>query len=126
MTAGSGASTQISVTSVHSIEDKIWSTIWGVKGIVDVTVDVSVGEVPTGPRGVPGHGRLVKGRLPLELKTGRMSTGNVAHRAQVALYALLMADRRYHIAARGSDDTSSLHRVASVEGKCARSLSICC
>ena len=40
----------------------------------------------------------VRGRLPLELKTGRPGAGNIAHRAQVALYALLMADRKFHAA----------------------------
>ncbi len=36
--------TLLSVLNVHTVEDKIWSTMWGVKGIIDVTVDVAAAE----------------------------------------------------------------------------------
>ena len=49
---GFGSPIQLRVLNVHSVEDKIWSTMWGVKGIVDATVDVSAREQAPQPSGM--------------------------------------------------------------------------
>lgn len=56
--------------------------MYGLKGNIDATVQVACREQD-------GEKNLV---VPLELKTGRRDT-NQAHRAQTALYTLLMSDR---------------------------------
>ena len=54
-------------------------------------------------------GAPVLTRLPLELKTGRTVSGggSPAHRAQVSIYSLLLADRRWHVS-RHLDSTPTL------------------
>jgi DNA replication ATP-dependent helicase Dna2 len=56
--------------------------MYGLKGNIDATVQVACRE-----QGIEKN--LV---VPLELKTGRRDT-NQAHRAQTALYTLLLSDR---------------------------------
>lgn len=64
------------------VEEHIWSPMYGLKGNIDATVQVACREQN-------GQKNLV---VPLELKTGRRDT-NHAHRAQTALYTLLLSDR---------------------------------
>lgn len=63
------------------VEEKIWSPVYGLKGMVDATVQVVMQD------GVKERTLTV----PLELKTGRFP--NAAHKAQTALYTLLLSDR---------------------------------
>ncbi|PSN33515.1 DNA replication ATP-dependent helicase/nuclease DNA2 [Blattella germanica] len=64
-----------SICSIHDIEENIWEPRLGVKGKVDVTVEVKI------------HNR--KKVMPLELKTGR-SSFSAEHRGQVILYTMMM------------------------------------
>ncbi|OJD12211.1 hypothetical protein AJ78_07152 [Emergomyces pasteurianus Ep9510] len=77
-----GTSSCMSINKLLEIEEHIWSPMYGLKGNVDATVQVVVQEGTE-------HKILT---VPLELKTGRNNT-NEAHRAQTALYTLLLSDR---------------------------------
>ena len=69
------------VEEIRDIEENIWSARLGIKGKVDLTVQV---------RKAGDKGSKV---LPLELKTGRPS-GSAEHRGQVILYSMMMSERR--------------------------------
>ncbi|KAJ1927120.1 DNA replication endonuclease-helicase Dna2 [Tieghemiomyces parasiticus] len=77
----------VAIQRVLDIEENIWSPMYGLKGKIDVSVQAVVRE----PR-ANGGTRTRTLVLPLELKTSK-SSRVTAHRAQVALYTLLMADR---------------------------------
>ncbi|OGE48202.1 hypothetical protein PENARI_c031G03285 [Penicillium arizonense] len=72
----------LSINKLLEVEEHIWSPMYGLKGNIDATVQVACRE-----QGIEKN--LV---VPLELKTGRRDT-NQAHRAQTALYTLLLSDR---------------------------------
>jgi hypothetical protein len=72
----------LSINKLLEVEEHIWSPMYGLKGNIDATVQVACRE-----QGIDKN--LV---VPLELKTGRRDT-NQAHRAQTALYTLLLSDR---------------------------------
>ncbi|KAJ2316408.1 DNA replication endonuclease-helicase Dna2 [Coemansia sp. RSA 2704] len=68
----------VAVARILNVEENVWSAKFGLKGKVDLTVLAQYA------------GRaLVE---PFELKTGRR-TDSAAHRAQLLLYTLLLADR---------------------------------
>ncbi|CAK9275822.1 unnamed protein product [Sphagnum jensenii] len=71
----------LSIPEVVDIEEMVWSPKYGLKGMIDASVQVRL-----------GHSNTI---MPLELKTGKGTTGQAAleHRAQVILYTLLMSDR---------------------------------
>ena len=73
------------VDRVADIEENVWSPRLGVKGKIDLTVDVRL------------HRRDRAGRdrktMPLELKTGRASS-SAEHRGQLILYSMMMSERR--------------------------------
>ena len=71
----------MSVNKLLEVEEKIWSPKYGLKGMIDATVQV-VMEDSQGERTLT---------VPLEVKTGKNSTA--AHKAQTALYTLLCSDR---------------------------------
>ncbi|KAF3079521.1 Tripartite DNA replication factor [Orbilia oligospora] len=75
------ADANIAIRKVLDVEEHIWSPKFGLKGNIDVTVEVDV-------RDINGQSVLT---VPLELKTGK--NAKIAHRAQTMLYTLLMADR---------------------------------
>ncbi|PGH18544.1 hypothetical protein AJ79_00323 [Helicocarpus griseus UAMH5409] len=77
-----GTSSRMSINKLLEVEEHIWSPMYGLKGNVDATVQVVVHE----------GGEKKTLTVPLELKTGRNST-NETHRAQTALYTLLLSDR---------------------------------
>ncbi|EEH08040.1 conserved hypothetical protein [Histoplasma capsulatum G186AR] len=77
-----GTSSCLSINKLLEIEEHIWSPMYGLKGNIDATVQVVVQE---------GTGRKTL-TVPFELKTGR-NHSNEAHRAQTALYTLLLSDR---------------------------------
>lgn len=72
----------LSISKLLEVEEHIWSPMYGLKGNIDATVQVTC-------RDGEDEKHLV---VPLELKTGRRDT-NQTHRAQTALYTLLMSDR---------------------------------
>jgi DNA replication ATP-dependent helicase Dna2 len=72
----------LSINKLLEVEEHIWSPMYGLKGNIDATVQIVCREGTS-------EKTLV---VPLELKTGRRDT-NMAHRAQTALYTLLMSDR---------------------------------
>jgi len=109
--AGGLDAQRVAVTEILDIEESIWSPRFGLKGMIDVSArvrmeDVHGAAVPTSATATPGakgprvfrgkpacpriQGRALQAVAPLELKTGRSFHG---HRAQVALYMLLMSDR---------------------------------
>lgn len=76
-----GSRSLMSINKLLDVEEKVWSPVYGLKGMVDATVQVVVKD---------GNGdRTVT--VPLELKTGKSQ--NAAHKAQTALYTLLLSDR---------------------------------
>ncbi|KAK2799677.1 Tripartite DNA replication factor [Onygenales sp. PD_10] len=77
-----GSSSRMSINKLLEVEEHIWSPMYGLKGNVDATVQVVLRE------GAEQKTLTV----PLEVKTGMNST-NESHRAQTALYTLLLSDR---------------------------------
>ncbi|KAJ5632584.1 hypothetical protein N7490_008923 [Penicillium lividum] len=76
------AKLNLSISKLLEVEEHIWSPMYGLKGNIDATVQVVC-------HGEDGKKNLV---VPLELKTGKRDT-NQGHRAQTALYTLLLSDR---------------------------------
>ncbi|KAF3905451.1 hypothetical protein ABW20_dc0103994 [Dactylellina cionopaga] len=72
----------MAIRKVLDVEEHIWSPKFGLKGNMDVTVEIEIQDMK-------GSSTLT---VPLELKTGR-NTKNMSHRAQTMLYTLLMSDR---------------------------------
>lgn len=69
----------IAIRDVLNIEEHLWSPAFGIKGMVDATVEVIV---------APSKRILT---IPFELKTGKASRF-ISHRAQTILYTLLLSD----------------------------------
>ncbi|KAK4301412.1 hypothetical protein Pmani_026446 [Petrolisthes manimaculis] len=67
------------ITEILDIEENLWSPRFGVKGKIDMTVQI--------------HQRNNRKVVPLELKTGR-STFSAEHKGQVTLYSMMSSDRR--------------------------------
>ncbi|KAJ3176332.1 Tripartite DNA replication factor [Geranomyces variabilis] len=82
---GSGApeKTTMCISKILDIEENIWSPTYGIKGMIDASVQVRVRQ---------GSGRPKTLAAPFEFKTGK-STAVVAHHAQTVLYTLMMSDR---------------------------------
>lgn len=76
-----GTQMQMSVNKLLDVEEKIWSPKYGLKGMIDATVQVTMQDGND-------EKRLT---VPFEVKTGRNATA--AHKAQTALYTLLCSDR---------------------------------
>lgn len=73
------------VDRICDIEENVWSPRLGMKGKIDLTVEVKLHQ-----RDRQGRERKI---MPLELKTGRAS-GSAEHRGQVIMYSMMMAERR--------------------------------
>ncbi|OGM44593.1 DNA replication helicase Dna2 [Aspergillus bombycis] len=73
---------RLSINKLLEVEEHIWSPMYGLKGNIDATVQVACHDGESDKNLV----------VPLELKTGNRDT-NHAHRAQTALYTLLLSDR---------------------------------
>ncbi|PPR05940.1 hypothetical protein CVT24_006662 [Panaeolus cyanescens] len=90
---------RLRINSVVDVEEDVWSPRWGMKGKIDATVLATLYESPP-LAGAPKSSKMVPSStttpytlpLPLELKTGRASTG-MEHRAQTMLYTLLLSER---------------------------------
>ncbi|KAL9008172.1 MAG: hypothetical protein Q9173_006674 [Seirophora scorigena] len=76
-----GATSTLSVNKLLEVEEKVWSPMYGLKGNVDATVQITTSN---------GSEETTL-TVPFELKTGKHA--NEAHRAQTALYTLLLSDR---------------------------------
>ena len=76
---------RVAVDQIADIEENVWSPRFGLKGKVDATLRLRLQD---------HTGAVRAGRMPFELKTGRVSAaGVVGHRAQVILYMLMLGDR---------------------------------
>ncbi|RWA07722.1 hypothetical protein EKO27_g7386 [Xylaria grammica] len=76
-----GDKANMSVTKLLDVEEHVWSPMYGLKGNIDATVQVTMKE---------GSRRRTL-TVPFEVKTGKNATPN--HMAQTALYNLLLSDR---------------------------------
>ena len=96
-----GAQVHMCITKLLEVEEKIWSPKYGLKGMIDATVQATLQDGTD-------EKRLI---VPFEVKTGRNSTA--AHKAQTALYTLLCSDRYGLSSARTSPvmyrDRSAYH-----------------
>ena len=72
----------LSVSKLLDVEEHIWSPVYGLKGNIDATIEVVMHDEE-------GMRTLA---VPLEVKTGK-NTSSASHRAQTALYTLLLGDR---------------------------------
>jgi DNA replication ATP-dependent helicase Dna2 len=79
-----GALVPTRLTKLLELEEHVWSPMHGLKGNIDATVQVKM-QLPAERL----HKTLV---VPLELKTGKKDNVET-HRAQTALYTLLLSDR---------------------------------
>lgn len=77
-----GTKAKMSINKLLEVEEHVWSPMYGLKGNIDATVQVALEE------GL--EQRILT--VPLELKTGKNNTIH-SHRAQTALYTLLLSDR---------------------------------
>ena len=80
----SGDKAQMCVTKLLDVEEHVWSPMYGMKGNIDATVQVTMQEM-----GPTRQTRTLT--VPFEVKTGKRPTPN--HQAQTALYNLLLSDR---------------------------------
>ncbi|KAK6834387.1 hypothetical protein PG987_009081 [Apiospora arundinis] len=69
------------VSKLLDVEEHVWSPMYGLKGNIDATVQVTMRDGP--------QKRTLT--VPFEVKTGHRATSN--HQAQTALYNLLLSDR---------------------------------
>ena len=76
-----GKKIRMSVSKLLDVEEHVWSPTYGLKGNIDATVEVVMDDE---------HGRRTL-TVPFEVKTGKFQSA--AHRAQTALYTLLLSDR---------------------------------
>ena len=76
-----GTTSTIGVSKLLEVEEKVWSPMYGIKGNVDASIQITSND---------GSAEKVL-TVPFELKTGRHA--NAAHKAQTALYTLLLSDR---------------------------------
>lgn len=77
-----GTKAKMCINKLLEVEEHVWSPMYGLKGNVDATVQVALQE---------GKEQRTL-TVPLEVKTGQNNT-NESHRAQTALYCLLLSDR---------------------------------
>ncbi|KAI9653542.1 MAG: Tripartite DNA replication factor [Bathelium mastoideum] len=78
----SGKQVRMSITKLLDVEEHVWSPRYGLKGNIDATMEVLMNDEK--------DQRTLT--VPFELKTGSDKAG-AAHRAQTALYTLLLSDR---------------------------------
>ncbi|RMZ80284.1 hypothetical protein DV738_g2822, partial [Chaetothyriales sp. CBS 135597] len=79
-----GALVPTAINKVLELEEHVWSPMYGLKGNIDATVQAEM-QLPA-----DSHSRTLV--VPLELKTGKKDNVET-HRAQTALYTLLLSDR---------------------------------
>ncbi|CZT07936.1 related to DNA helicase [Rhynchosporium agropyri] len=79
--AGNGETATMCVSKLLDVEEHVWSPMYGLKGNIDATVQVTMQD---------GKEQRTL-TVPFEVKTGK--NPSAAHRAQTALYNLLLSDR---------------------------------
>ncbi|KAL2062939.1 hypothetical protein VTL71DRAFT_6011 [Oculimacula yallundae] len=79
--AGNGETAIMCVSKLLDVEEHVWSPMYGLKGNIDATVQVIMQD---------GKEQRTL-TVPFEVKTGKNPSS--AHRAQTALYNLLLSDR---------------------------------
>jgi DNA replication ATP-dependent helicase Dna2 len=79
-----GGISNMNVNKLLEVEEHIWSPMFGLKGNVDATIQITLQE--------PHDSQTQTLTVPLEFKTGKKDN-NEMHRAQTALYTLLLSDR---------------------------------
>ncbi|KAH4860645.1 DNA replication ATP-dependent helicase/nuclease [Parastagonospora nodorum] len=77
-----GRQSTMSINKLLDVEEHVWSPMYGLKGNIDATVQVTMQDDQ-------GERTLT---VPFEVKTGKNSS-NAAHVAQTALYNLLLSNR---------------------------------
>lgn len=77
-----GPQSIMSINKLLDVEEHVWSPMYGLKGNIDATVQVTMQDDD-------GERTLT---VPFEVKTGKNSS-NSAHSVQTALYNLLLSDR---------------------------------
>jgi DNA replication ATP-dependent helicase Dna2 len=77
-----GRQSIMSINKLLDVEEHVWSPMYGLKGNIDATVQVTM-------KDHQGERTLT---VPFEVKTGKNSS-NTAHVAQTALYNLLLSNR---------------------------------
>lgn len=101
-----GEKVWMSVSKLIAIEEHVWSPRYGLKGNIDATVQSTLIDHPS-----EAARKLI---VPFEVKTGR-TTQSPAHRAQTALYTLLLSDR-YDVAVKAGVlyylESSTISRIA--------------
>jgi DNA replication ATP-dependent helicase Dna2 len=101
-----GEKVWMSIAKLIAIEEHIWSPRYGLKGNIDATIQSALAEHPK-----EAAKKLI---APFEVKTGR-TTQSPAHRAQTALYTLLLSDR-YDVAVNAGIlyylESSTMSRIA--------------
>lgn len=75
--SGTRKTNPLSITNVIDTEENIWSPIYGLKGFLDVTLDVLC--------------KKTRSIVPLEVKTGKSKS--ISHEAQGLIYTLLLNDK---------------------------------
>ncbi|KAK3703398.1 DNA replication endonuclease-helicase Dna2 [Vermiconidia calcicola] len=101
-----GEKVWMSISKLIAVEEHIWSPRFGLKGNIDATVEASLLD----------HLKETSKRLvvPFEVKTGK-TTQSAEHRAQTALYTLLMSDR-YDVSVKAGIlyylESSTISRIA--------------
>lgn len=95
--AAAGARSLLAITGLHEVEEDIWSHKYGLRGVIDASIQAIVTE----EEGLKREQQCWS--LPFEIKTGR-SVAGAEHQAQTMLYTLLMAERygmseRFHLIA---------------------------
>eukprot|EP01137_Pigoraptor_chileana_P036265 Opistho-2@31535 len=90
----------VSIRSLVDCEENYWSPKFGIKGKVDATIEACIAletadGLPRALGGLPGNVDTLRTCIvPLELKTGKGGgAAAAAHRAQLMLYSLMMAER---------------------------------
>lgn len=86
-----GAQMHMSISKLLDVEEKIWSPKYGLKGMIDATVQATM-QIGSEEKTLT---------VPFEIKTGKNPTA--AHKAQTALYTLLCSDRYGQSLARASN-----------------------
>ena len=81
--AARGEAALLAISSLHDVEEDIWSPTYGLRGKLDASVQANI---EGSQRSLSTH------PAPFEIKTGRAVAG-LEHRAQTMLYSLLMQDR---------------------------------
>ena len=72
----------MSINKLLDVEEHVWSPKYGLKGNIDATVQVVMKD----------RGEEKTLTVPFEVKTGR-NNSSISHKAQTALYTLLLSDR---------------------------------